>query len=105
MGSRERFAVLSGFAFVLALACGERSKQNAGTEARPGQVASQPSDTCGSVRLTSYSASNGGWCEFDRSAPMLPDFVRQGLTLAIAEPWNGSSYGGANGEACGECWE
>jgi hypothetical protein len=36
---------------------------------------------------------------------MLPDFVQQGLTLAIAEPWNGSSYGGASGEACGECWE
>jgi hypothetical protein len=36
---------------------------------------------------------------------MLPDFVRAGLTLAIAEPWAGSSYGGVFGEACGECWE
>jgi hypothetical protein len=64
-----------------------------------------PGDTCGSVRLTSYTASTGGWCEFDRTAPMLPDFVRQGLTVAIAEPWNGSSYAGQSGEACGECWE
>lgn len=90
---------------MLALACGEDSKQNASTQRRPDQIASSPSDSCGSVRLTSYTASNGGWCEFDRSAPMLPDFVRQGLTLAIAEPWNGSSYGGTSGEACGECWE
>jgi hypothetical protein len=36
---------------------------------------------------------------------MLPTFVRNGLTLAIAEPWNGSSYGGVSGESCGECWE
>jgi hypothetical protein len=36
---------------------------------------------------------------------MLPDFVRNGLTLAIAEPYDGSSYGGDPGEACGECWE
>jgi expansin (peptidoglycan-binding protein) len=36
---------------------------------------------------------------------MLPAEVRAGLTLAIAEPWAGSSYGGAFGEACGECWE
>jgi hypothetical protein len=27
------------------------------------------------------------------------------LTLAIAEPYDGSSYGGDPGEACGECWE
>lgn len=27
------------------------------------------------------------------------------MTVAVAEPYNGSSYGGAPGEACGECWE
>lgn len=68
-------------------------------------VAPAPAENCGSVRLTSYTASKGGWCEFDRTAPMLPASVRNGLTLAIAEPWNGSSYGGVSGEACGECWE
>ena len=68
-------------------------------------AAPEPTSTCGSVRWTSYTAQSGGWCEFDRTAPMLPDSVRAGLTLAIAEPWNGSSYGGVPGEACGECWE
>ncbi|PKN23441.1 MAG: hypothetical protein CVU65_14015 [Deltaproteobacteria bacterium HGW-Deltaproteobacteria-22] len=60
---------------------------------------------CTSVRLTSYTASNGGWCEFDRTLPVLPAFVRDGMTTAIAEPWNGGSYGGDPGESCGECWE
>lgn len=60
---------------------------------------------CASVRLTSYDAADGGWCEFDRTLPVLPAFVRAGLTTAIAEPWNGGSYGGDPGEACGECWE
>jgi expansin (peptidoglycan-binding protein) len=68
-------------------------------------VAGAPSESCGDVRLTSYTASKGGWCEFDRTAAVLPASVRQGLTLAIAEPWNGSSYGGDPGESCGECWE
>lgn len=60
---------------------------------------------CVSVRLTSYDASSGGWCEFDRTLAVLPEFVRQGMTTAIAEPWNGGSYEGDSGEACGECWE
>lgn len=60
---------------------------------------------CTSVRLTAYQASAGGWCEFDRTLPFLPDFVLDGMTTAIAEPWNNSSYGGDVGEACGECWE
>ncbi|MBK6575223.1 MAG: hypothetical protein IPG17_03270 [Sandaracinaceae bacterium] len=64
-----------------------------------------PSETCGSVRLTSYNAGDTGWCEFPRNANFLPAFVRSGVTGAIAEPWNGSSYGGAAGESCGECWE
>jgi len=68
-------------------------------------AAVQPSAACGSVRYTWYTASKGGWCEYDRTAPMLPESVRAGLTLAIAEPWAGSSYGGLFGEACGECWE
>jgi EXPB1-like domain 1 len=64
-----------------------------------------PSGTCGSVRLTSYTAGPRGWCEFDSTHSFLPAFVREGLTLAIAEPYNGSSYKGEPGEACGECWE
>ncbi len=60
---------------------------------------------CGSVRLTQYWSTERGWCEFSNGSSVLPDFVRQGLTLAIAEPYSGSSYGGEPGEACGECWE
>ena len=60
---------------------------------------------CGSVRLTSYDAGDSGWCEFSNTHSILPDFVRANLTLAIAEPYNGSSYGGDPGESCGECWE
>jgi len=67
--------------------------------------ASSPGDTCGSVRLTAYAAGTTGWCEWNRTASFLPVFVRDGLTAAIAEPFNGSSYGGAPGESCGECWE
>jgi hypothetical protein len=70
-----------------------------------GGVAPGPSADCGSVRLTSYTAAPGGWCEYDRTQALLPSFVRDGLTLAIAEPYDGSSYGGEPGEACGECWE
>jgi hypothetical protein len=62
-------------------------------------------DACNSVRLTMYPAADVAWCSYSRTAPMLPDFVRNGLTLAIAEPYDGSSYGGDPGEACGECWE
>ena len=61
--------------------------------------------TCSGVRLTAYTASSGGWCEFDRTLDVLPAAVRKGMTFAIAEPWNGGSYEGASGEACGECWE
>jgi expansin (peptidoglycan-binding protein) len=68
-----------------------------------GDVAVDP--TCTSLRLTSYEASSGGWCEFDRTLSVLPSLARQGLTTAVAEPWAGGSFGGAFGEACGECWE
>ncbi|MCU0661225.1 MAG: hypothetical protein MUC50_02750 [Myxococcota bacterium] len=62
-------------------------------------------DGCGSVRLTEYAASSTGWCEYDRTLAVLPQFVQDGLTFAIAEPYDGSSYGGQPGESCGECWE
>ena len=60
---------------------------------------------CASVRLTQYWEADVGWCEFNRTSNVLPDFVRSGMTFAIAEPYNGSSYEGEPGEACGECWE
>ena len=73
--------------------CGA-SKKTASSDSKVDQVASSPTDTCGSVRLTSYTASNSGWCEFDRTASMFPDFVRAGLTVAILalerlELWRG----------------
>ena len=84
---------------------GSGGSGGSGGNAGSGGGVQPPSDSCGSVRLTSYTASAGGWCEFDRTHAFLPSFVTQGLTLAIAEPYNGSSYQGEPGEACGECWE
>ncbi len=69
-----------------------------------GRAPGPPSDACGSVRLTSYEVFAGGWCEFGTSYDFLPRFVRDGMTAAIAEPWN-DGVGGAPGESCGECWE
>jgi hypothetical protein len=89
------------------LGCSDDSGTGPGDGAVDGTVDVRPGPSagCGSVRLTSYTASSGGWCEYDRTHAFLPAFVREGLTLAVAEPYNGSSYGGASGEACGECWE
>ncbi len=101
---RSRLLISVLVSIMGSLGCGESAKSPS-SGGLVEHVASSPTDTCGDVRLTSYTASNGGWCEFDRTAPMLPASVREGLTLAIAEPWNGSSYGGVSGEACGECWE
>ena len=74
-----------------------------------GQVPDEPApgvtSECGSVRMTEYAATDRRWCGFDRTNGVLPDFVREGMTVAIAEPYNGGSYGGDPGEACGECWE
>jgi hypothetical protein len=94
--------------WVLAVAAGLSGCGSSGGGASSigdGGVASQPDHGCGSVRLTQYAASAGGWCEYDRTLGVLPADVRAGMTLAIAEPYNGSSYGGEPGEACGECWE
>jgi expansin (peptidoglycan-binding protein) len=85
---------------VLIAACGSSNKGG-----YAGPIANAPTDTCGSLRMTYYTAGPSGWCEFDRTLSILPDFVRAGLTTAVAEPWNGGSYGGVAGEACGECWE
>ncbi|MBN2344712.1 MAG: hypothetical protein JXX29_16415 [Deltaproteobacteria bacterium] len=66
----------------------------------------QPVDgSCTSVRLTSYDADGGGWCEWRANHSFLPQFVQDGMHTAIAEPWNNSSFEGAVGESCGECWE
>lgn len=83
----------------------QSGKDNGSSDKIADVIGTAPTDSCGDVRLTSYQASKGGWCEFDRTAAVLPASVRAGLTLAIAEPWGGSSYGGDFGEACGECWE
>src|SRR3990172_10341696 len=89
---------------VFAVSCGSRGGLTSSDRSGSGDGggASQPDSTCGSVRMTFYDQSGPGWCEFDRTLPVLPAFVRSGLTTAIAEPWNGSSYSGEPGEACGE---
>lgn len=69
------------------------------------EIAPGPAGECGSVRMTHYDASDSGWCGFRNTHDALPQFVRDQMTLAIAEPYNGSSYLGEPGEACGECWE
>lgn len=116
MATRRWFALACG---VLLASCGsdpDRSPGGTGAggvgtgagstgAAGSGGVAPGPSEDCGSVRLTAYSASSHGWCEVDRTDPVLPASVLAGLTLAIAEPYNGSSYDGDSGESCGECWE
>lgn len=88
-----------------AVACQkEGSKQPSGFDYFDGSP--EPlSPECNSVRLTSYEAQESGWCEFQTNHAFLPEFVRKGLHTAIAEPWNGGSYEGDPGEACGECWE
>jgi hypothetical protein len=95
------FAVAAG-------ACGS-DKSDAGSNGDDIVVPEHPvagvTSGCGSVRLTSYEATDSGWCEFSIDHAELPEFVRDNITLAIAEPYNGSSYDGEPGEACGECWE
>jgi hypothetical protein len=93
---------------LITLACGEGDKGAPG----PGTGIVVPEhpvpgggSECSSVRLTEYWSADKGWCEFNRTSSILPDFVRAGMTFAIAEPYNGSSYQGVPGEACGECWE
>lgn len=93
---------------VAVAACGGSTPEGGPTpnpNADMGPPAMAPSDECGSVRLTGYQAQDRGWCEYDRTQNFLPQFVRSGFTAAMAEPWNGSSYEGDPGEACGECWE
>lgn len=93
-------------AFLACVAAVSACKDHPSSSSNANNVTPQPVDpSCTSVRLTSYAASSGGWCEFDRTLPVLPAFVREGMTLAVAEPWNGGSYEGDPGEACGECWE
>lgn len=70
-----------------------------------GSVSPGPAEGCGSVRLTRYDVFAGGWCEFPRDLPVLPSFVRDGMTAAIAQPYAGGAFDGDEGEACGECWE
>ena len=108
-----RLTLLVGMAALVASGCAsdstpaaEQNGANAGAGGRTASTGGGASwDACNSVRLTMYPAADVAWCGFDRKAPMLPEFVRNGLTLAIPEPWDGSSYDGDPGEACGECWE
>ena len=67
---------------------------------------SGPSASCEDVRLTRYTASARTGCGYRRDHAFMPAFVRErGLTMAMAEPFYGGSYGCAPGESCGECYE
>ncbi len=92
---------------LLILGCGKDETGDGGTQEIevPEQPVAGGGEACGSVRLTEYWSAERGWCEFSRESSVLPEFVRSGMTFAIAEPYNGSSYQGEPGEACGECWE
>src|SRR3990172_7118834 len=103
---RRLVALCALVVFPIACGSGGGSTGGNGSGSGNGPVAPQPDSTCGSVRMTYYELNGSrGWCEFDRTLPILPAFVRSGLTTAIAEPYDGGSYGGQPGEACGECWE
>jgi len=102
MQTRPILVAALGAALAFFASCSGKSSGGAEDD---GPVAPGVGDVCGSVRLTHYTAGSTGWCEFDRTQPLLPAFVRSGMTLAIAEPYDGSSYGGEPGESCGECWE
>lgn len=99
--------ILSAYLGILSAACNGASDSNSEREATTIPDTPVPGVTaeCGSVRMTQYNSSDRRWCGFDRTSSILPDFVQAGMTVAIAEPYNGSSYDGAPGEACGECWE
>ena len=95
------------FGIVAITACGgEPDPGNSNSEVGYFEGVPEPVDgTCTSVRLTTYEANGGGWCEWTATHDFLPQFVRDGMHTAIAEPWNGGSFQGESGEACGECWE
>ena len=64
---------------------GDAHSGDAGTSG-PRIDAGAPSESCGSVRLTTYeTAGEGGWCEYPTNLPMLPAFVRDGFHAAIAD--------------------
>ncbi len=93
---------------LVALACSKNDSDGDPSDGDipiPDQPVEGLGSTCGSLRLTQYWSAESGWCEFRRTSSVLPEFVRSGMTTAIAEPYNGSSYEGDPGEACGECWE
>lgn len=107
---RVRFTFLfSGVAFFLAMVgCGGGGGGGGGgenTNQYNENVNTTVDPDCNTARITYYTASDGGWCGFSRNLDILPQFVRDGMTFAMAEPWNGGSYGGDPGEGCGECWE
>lgn len=85
--------------------CDDNSSSNGNNDNNVNNTAQGVSGECGSVRMTQYTSSDRRWCGFDRTSSILPEFVREGMTVAVAEPYVGSSYGGEPGEACGECWE
>ena len=103
------FALLCALTTGLVGGCRSGSGNGETTDDDGSSIPDEPlpgvAEGCGSVRMTQYTSSDRRWCGFDRTSPILPDFVQQGMTVAIAEPYNGSSYEGEPGEACGECWE
>jgi hypothetical protein len=105
MGIQEIGAVVAAMTLVACASSKHSSSSNGDDIVIPDEPVAGVTSGCGSVRLTSYEASDSGWCEFSINHAELPEFVRDQMTLAIAEPYNGSSYGGEPGEACGECWE
>ena len=86
-------------------ACGGNGNSSDGSSSDWNGEPMEVDPGCTSARLTQYWSTTWGWCEFPSDRPFLPAFAQDGITMAIAEPWNGGSYGGAPGEACGECWE
>lgn len=97
--------ILGGASICFACQSGNSNGTDTSKTTIPDTPAQGVSSDCGSVRMTEYNSSDRRWCGFDRTNSILPEFVRAGMTVAVAEPYNGSSFGGEPGEACGECWE
>lgn len=101
-GTFPRLGLMLAWALMLAtIACSSESPSNHGVA-----HATWPTGACRDTRLTTYVDNNDLLgCGYHRSLATLPRLVRDRMYFAMAEPFYGSSYDGAPGESCGECWE
>lgn len=109
--SGGRGDLAGGGASSVAAAGGRLGSSPGGTTSGPAagggaEQTTAPTGACRNTRLTTYSDNNDlVGCGYHRALPVIPQLVRDWMYFAMSEPFYGSSYNGASGEACGECWE